>query len=341
MHSSISISYIERSPKETELNHLKGNHSIEGLLFEFTREISTILDSIRDDTHLIRESVPHERTEVSELRYDKGLIGQTTTQSLVERERLFWKDQFSIVDNRIKILANYENALEKMASFYQKSIDWAEFQLRQFIHFIVTQGVRSLSDDFLIQTVVHFIRLLDESPRFWSVKIWLEGVWLEDESYEISKRLVLRRPNPKDFEYERPVWPRYITTEPTRSAPAIIEFKIRKRQQYEVQEEVDVLLSVLRLFRVGSVDSYYSEYHSDMPFFGGSFSTPRNLSARIRYKFGKSDIPLFQAFNEKLQQIAPSRMRIDRVTIKDPAVSVAFQRYNDAILGSGSPGPVE
>ncbi len=115
-----------------------------------------------------------------------------------------------------------------------------------------------MSDETLVDNISTFVNDLEKCPVEWKFKVWINGVWLEDEEYDIYDGVKIRRPMPSDLEVETPFFLLPYSTETAGFGPmpsAILELEYRARQGVEAQNEIEKIINCLRLFRLGSVFS--------------------------------------------------------------------------------------
>lgn len=175
-----------------------------------------------------------------------------------------------------------------------------------------------------------------KSPIDWKLKIWVEGLWLDEGEYEIHDDLKIRRPKPSDLEIERPfdLLPFSITESGFREiSPAIMELAYRARTPNEIQSELERILTCLRLYRLGSVFSLkYKMYPKSFLAFGGTHTSGQKFVPIYKYRIGQQELPELRKFLEKIKDLLPSTQDSGKT---DPVV-IALERYNDALLKSAS-----
>jgi len=166
--------------------------------------------------------------------------------------------------------------------------------------------------------------LLDDlrmEPAKYKMKVWIDGLFMEDEVVEFGDGLTLRRPRPSDFEEEQsadPLVSRFSAALESSIPAAILEFEYRAQQTNLVQERVEHLSEMLCLFRLGAVkhSKYTITSHSFRTFpmpgtinlGGGGGSSPefqytiRHTDAEPLDKFYKAMIDILPpdpSFNPK------------------------------------------
>jgi hypothetical protein len=151
----------------------------------------------------------------------------------------------------------------------------------------------------------------------------------------ISHGIILRKPKKEDFEIEIPMYSFYNHThfpDPT----AFLELSIQTTTPTVVQEEVKKTITILRLFKPGSVKHTTYRIHSDAisRIFGGTFGAGDTFPALETYHIKDDEVNNLKKFYERISPILPPifyRWDVDR----EDHISIAYNRYSDAMLQSG------
>lgn len=269
---------------------------------------------------------------VQNFEYKEGGTSFQTSFQNVEKEEWHWRDQHEFIEKAIKPLPAYASSLAAIGDRYANTREQADFWLVRFVQFLSSRATEPVSDGFLVDQVTTFINDLEKTPVDWDVVAWLDGIWLEEDAYDLPGKMLLRRPKPADIEVER-----QFDTPPFGSSfgpqfppSAVLELQLRGREGIEIQRELESILNVLRFYRLGSVTA--SKVHLSPKSFvamGGVISSGRHGGAVYKYAFRRSDIELFVAMLAKLRSVLPvpfsEAAEIDSVTI-------AFQRYQEALF---------
>ena len=109
------------------------------------------------------------------------------------------------------------------------------------------------------------------SPVTWRAQIWLQGVMIEEEGYaDLGNGIVIRRPKSSDL--QREVNTAFILTERLFADPvpsAVVEYSFQGSSsentlgRFFVEQRIETLVQILRLYRVGSVETLGYEYTVD------------------------------------------------------------------------------
>ncbi len=311
----------------------KGETEINKLLWSFSEKVVSKLDEYRKEGGLLSEPVTYEVAKLTAFEYKDGNISHTTSFNLEKRQVLSWANQFHYIDNELKTLDEYSSLVEKLAEYYEESSFWADFHLIQYIHALVRKAVNPLSGEDLNQIIVQFLKILENSPQQMHIQAWIEGILIDSEAYTIHKGIKLRRIQKSDLEYENMLTPTILHKKPPKVTPVILEMKIRGRETREAQEELDLILSILRLYRVGCVYSSHTKIEKESSLWGGFVTTGDGRICSLRYTLSSDELDNLSAFIDRMYTITPSvlkRMDSEKITPMD----VSFDRYNEGIAKS-------
>ena len=106
----------------------------------------------------------------------------------------------------------------------------------------------------------------------------------------------------------------------------------------ELQEFIEKVIAILRLFKVGSVT--YSSYHMDsespLKFIGGTITPNRITTPQERYFVGSEEQGKFKDFFQNIEKCLPRSFYGFGVE-KTDYVTIAYNRYCDALLEGNLP----
>lgn len=334
------------SPLQRIPRWVKVQKTLPALLSTVSKETVKEIEQQRSIEALVYTRVPYVKNEVRRFEYNVGEgIGLGSSSVPVEKEEWHWTDErglFNCIDKVEKEVPEYSACISQISKHYGVSDAQAGFWLSRFVQSVASEAVnRDIEDEFLVDRVSTFIRDLDNAALSWSIALWLDGMWLQDEQYEIEDDFILRRPRPSDFETE--VRFDELVRQPPSPFPvwhpsAILEFGFRTSRQPEVQLEIETILDVLRLFRLGSVTSLRQRVCAEsilaLAYESCTASAP---STTYRYTLTDADLDALRAFMCKmrplLRQYPPYGPSAER---SDPLI-IALHRYKDALLHPPTP----
>ena len=304
-------------------------------LWLLSKSIAEKVSEYKDSGKIVRIQRLYIKPKVDQFKYKEGGTSYRKSFNYVEKEEWHWKDQSDFLEKVIRQLPSYSKVVSEISKIYAVNESQADFWLSRFVQILVQKIRESLTDEILIDDIATFVADLEKGPIEWKPKIWIDGVWLKEEEYEIYEGLRIRRPKPSDLEIEKPfdVLPFGVASPGFREiSSAILELTYRSKSPNETQKEIERILNCLRLFRIGSVFSIrYEMRPKSFLAFGGTLSSGQRFSATYKYPISKQDIPKLRDFIGKIKSLLPEETLQVKSGKIDPIV-VALQRYNDALL---------
>lgn len=136
---------------------------------------------------------------------------------------------------------NYSDALDKLSC------------LINFLHYRLQTQV---NDEEIDALVLLFINDLSGDSKKWGIKIWVQGIWLEEKKMKISNEVTIREPESSDLEIIRPknTFASNISPNVLQATSAIIEISKIFSNNYDVDEYIEWFVKSLRLYTFSSVE---------------------------------------------------------------------------------------
>lgn len=302
-------------------------------LWSLAKQTTSKVEEHRTKGLLVQIRSVYIKPKVENFTYKEGSTGFQTSYSNVERQEWHWKDQHDFIEEIIKKFSEYQKCLQEIEQKYNVTTSQANFWLSRFCQSFAYKAIDPVAEEAIVEDVTTFISDLENSQTDWFAKAWIEGMWLSDEGFNLNSRALLRKPRPDDFEEERP-FDLVPVLDPFsfHGAPsAVLEITTRGKSINDVQEEIELMLGVFRLFRLGGVSTSKVQL-SPRSFlrFGGTLGSNFRFAASYKYGFKKEDVSDFSALQQKLAPILP-RPFVPASDKIDP-IDIAFQRYQDALL---------
>lgn len=307
-------------------------------LWLLSKNIAETVNEFHNNGKIVKIKRLYIKPKFEKFEYKEGGVNYTKSFDYIEKEEWNWRDRFDFVEKVIKQLPGYSEIVFEISKKYSVNDAQAEFWLSSFVGVLIQKVQEGLIDEILVDNITTFIADLERAPIEWRPKIWIEGIWLKDEEYEIYDGLKIRRPKPSDVEIETPfdMMPfQTISSGYREFSSAILELSYRSRSN-ESRIEIDVILNCLRLYRVGSI--FYVKIEMRPKSFitsGGTTISGRRFSSTYKYSINKKDIPKLRDFIGKIKNLLPKEFLTVSSEKIDPVI-IALQRYNDALLKSES-----
>ena len=293
----------------------------------------TVEKGISDGT-LQPEEVEYFRWKVDNPQYtDRGVIARGARGESIYKQS--WSKASRKVEEITKQSSEYARALERLASIFGK-----KEKLPQDIDYFVSALIRRYFDepqfgdsdvDALITT---FLKELRGEPLKHGARVELKGVELLLEKIEPDIGITLRQPKLEDLEKEFPVYPplrRHDLPHPS----AILNVEFFGRRIVELQDRIEQAISILRLFKVGSVKwTSYQTYTEAVTMGRFSGTAGEITSAHETYLVTPKDVQRFKKFWQTMGKFIPRSFFEPEATRID-YLTIAYNRYSDALLLNG------
>lgn len=276
----------------------------------------------------------YRKTVVKEFVYKRGGSRVQVGGTHSPREEWDQRAQLELIDKVIKGMPEFQLCAHLIRDRGRPSEDGAEEILFAFVDVVISQALADADDGMFADDISTFLGDVDGAAVDWSVKVPIDGVWLQEDNYDLGDGCLLRRPRNDDFESEQP-----YETPPVQPGlnpySAVIEFRLVTKENLEIYEKVELILDVFRLFRVGAVVARSIEVHpKSFTRHSASLGYPVVQPVAHTYELTRQDEAGLRAFAAAMRPIlAKYSTRMLGTEAADPQ-SIAFQRYKDALLSS-------
>lgn len=277
--------------------------------------------------------VLHKVIRVQQIVYKQGVQQSQSSVEYVPLSMYTLQHKMHF-QTKIRTLPEYSQCFTLIREVYGASQPEPDYAMHRFCERLVDETLAGDREDALVAYVSLFLNDLNKGNTIWQARVWLEGVWLEDEEFRVGQDKVLRRPVAADFESQFPIdMSSYMDlAQPPSHPSAILEFQMLCREYREPETIQKRLVDVLRLFRLGSIKLGIAEYtpHSIVDF-GMKHGGDRG-SCLYRFGLMNSDKALFdRTFHAISPLLYASESEPDQA-FSSSAVNLAFERYKEALL---------
>lgn len=244
------------------------------------------------------------------------------------------------------------NALSKILNLLEKNEKYQNFftflkgqheikehspSLRVFIQRIITMYLTKgdLTESEINNYIDVFVVELKNKPIKSGATVHLEGIILHPDKIEICPGITLRKPKKEDFEIDIPTYGYDIHSHffpPT----AFLEISITTNSSRVIQEEVKKAITILRLFKTGSVKYQTYRMYSDSisNFIGGRIGSGDTFPALEKYIIHDEDVENLKKFWNGMSSILPPTL-YNFDTSQADHISIAYNSYSDSLLQPG------
>ncbi|TET07917.1 hypothetical protein E3J84_06850 [Candidatus Aerophobetes bacterium] len=319
--------YKGRDQKFREGRKYMDNKGLSAKLWVLSKQLQEKVKEYKSSKQLTKTKQLRLKSKISAFDYKEGNISYTTSHSPIIKEEWDLKKFFDFTEKVVKQIPDYHHLALEISKRCEVNEHQADFWLGQFAQTLTRQAFEGLSEETLVDTISMFVNDLDKGLVEWKLKVWVNGVWLEDEEYDIYEGLRVRRTRPSDLEVETPFYLLPYPSEPSPFGPtpsAILELVYRAKEPVAFQDEIENIINCLRLFRLGSVFSIKIKTHPKSILQSGpTLGSGLRFGSTYKYPISKEDIPKLAGLIAKIKVLLPKEI--------DP-VNIALQRYNDALL---------
>ena len=314
--------------------------SLSSLLWQLSKTAVEKVNELIKSEQLVEIEIPFIRSKIENFSYKEGAVSFITSFEEITRKEFHWHDLFLFQEEIIKLAPEFSTCVDLIAIQCEQSNEQAEHWLSVFFQRLIEKIVKEKTDDALIvDHITLFTKDLGNSPTEWRAEVWLQGIWLDDERYELEDGIVLRQPLSADFEKESRF--DYLPTQNllrgSSTPSAIIEFSLFSRDRKTIENKTKTIIEIFQLFRTGSIIKV-REIISPISILGYSQESFPYVGFAQNHKYGfrDTDIKPLKDFLRKTAPLIPQEDE-DSEEIIDP-LRIAFQRYKDALL---NPPPIE
>ena len=160
---------------------------------------------------------------------------------------------------------------------------------------------------------------------------------LQPNQIELAEGVTLLKNNEEDVEREYP-FDMFTTTSKAvpREANAVLTIESQARGGGEIQRQVEQGISILRLFKVGSVKYYSIQMETSSlvdPLGNSTLRSGDNLASFDKYVITDAEVERIRTFWHNLGGLIPSSLYSPTGT--EDSITIAYKRYNDALFQNG------
>nr|WP_319375035.1 HEPN domain-containing protein [uncultured Methanoregula sp.] len=301
-------------------------------LQEIVKLIKKIIQAQRDENKIHPEFEYCTHWEPTSYSYDDR--GIHVDKSGTQISKPSWHIASHTISEIIKETDEYTHLLQFLKT---KNIgEENQRTLSSFISKIVINILNNqdIPDQEIDKLIDRYLLDVMNKPIKSGAIIQLVGIILQPDSVELSHEITIRKPRKEDFFLDIPAFgydPEFHLIDPT----AFIEISMFSRNPREIHESIVKTMTILRLFKTGSVK--YTTYQMYTDSFsnligGRTFSGDKTPAFEI-YVVRNDLVPNLKKFYEKISAFLPSSLfKIDIGRIDH--ISIAYHRYSDSLLNS-------
>jgi hypothetical protein len=301
-------------------------------IWKIIRLVKKIIQSEKENKTIQPEFEPYTHWDVTTFSYnDNGIsFGKQGTHLA----KPVWRLAHTKISELIKSSEEYRKFKDFLEVEYKKEVK--QRQLDFFISKIISKYLdnEESSEREIEKIVENYQNVLKDKPQKSGATVQLVGILLHPEIVELSHEIILRKPKKENFVTDIPLYS-FHTDFRTADPTAFLDIVMLSRRPNEIQETMMRAVTVLRLFRLGSVKYISYKMHSDSfsNFMGGMTTSGDSGCALENYILKDDLVADLKIFFEKVSPILPPIL-FGSTTGKVNHTSIAYNRYSDSLLQS-------
>jgi hypothetical protein len=297
---------------------------IRSKLLELIETIRQIVGNEREKGILIRDYFPFIHWRVDNFEYDDNGIRMSKTGTN------FNKPVWLRANSQILTLVQKTDQYSYLLKFSEVQPFLSFFTQRVISFYLNREDYTKLEIDKWVDI---FISDLENKPISAGADVQLSNVILHPEKIEICNGFTLIKPKKEDFEIDiqNDIFRQMSYVDP--SAFMRVSLQIQTSKLPEIQFEVLKAVTILRLFKLGSVDFITYTMYSDSlsrPF-GGTFGSSLPFFSSLKYSITDGDIDNLKKFWKNISLVLPQSLY--KIPQGEPTyLTIAYKSFSDALL---------
>lgn len=314
---------------------IENKETIENLISELIEQLKNLISIGFETNNIVKKKFAFIKINCTEVNYSNGSHGFSSSTEEVEKEEWVWLEWFEALE-KIKSSEVFVKCSKKIYDELTEHKVNANFYLTKLLSEIAEKIIdlqenKVLLEKTLNSLIITFIMDIHNLPVEWKVKLWIEGIYLEDENLILNDNITLRRPicNDLNEEYNLNNISLELMTglDKAEITPAIIEFTYKAKESHEALEYSKNLLKVLSLFEIGNViERKYEITSNSITRFASKNKKSREGFNNQVYFLEKGKV---KELNKFFEIILPILNGLN--SFNDKAVELALERYFDSL----------
>jgi len=296
---------------------------------KLVKSVKETIDNEKAKGTIQSEFMPVTQWKVTDFKYDDN--GINAPRSGINIIKPTWRSSSIQIFQIIKIKDEYthlSNILEQTPKVAEREILLNSFITRIILSYL---DKAELSDTEISTQIDNFISELKDERVKSEATALLVGLILHPDEIEIAHGIKLRKPKKEDFEIESPIYD-FHRYNPIPDPTAFLNISIQTNSTISIQDEVTKMIAILRLFKCGSVK--FTEFKMHSYIISGTLGSGDISPPQEKYIIKNDDVDYLKKFYKNVSPILPLIFyRLD--TGREDHLSIAYNRYSDALLQSG------
>ncbi|HRK54655.1 MAG TPA: HEPN domain-containing protein [Cyclobacteriaceae bacterium] len=275
------------------------------------------------------------RTRGKVEEYSKGIKRMQWSTEYFNKDDKTWinfKSYFERLSAKYSIL---NRCFQAIKNEYQLNEQEVHSTLGAFLYYVLFKNEKYILDETIIELVTVFINDLNKTAPEWKIKLWIKGIWLNDEIIDVSNELTIRKPVNDDFVLEQPSYSYFssMISATIDSCDSIIEIRKKFEDENAMEDYLTKLIQSLRLYNLGAVQVNRREYkpNSILLRYGVPYSL--DIHSFFQYEVTSKESNDIRAFLDFMLDFLPPMNWASKIQDQNP-IYISIERYSEAITKS-------
>jgi len=303
------------------------------ILVNLAKKVHVIAEKGTSEGSLQPEEETYFRWKVERFQYtDKGVTDFGARGEYFAKKS--WFRAIIKIGKQIKSTEEYSSVLKHLNDSLGTN-ERLTYYLDNFVTAIARQLLSDEAEKVDLDSLARvFIKDLKEEPVKSSAEVELQGLALHPEKVEPSFGITIRKTKIEDLEKAGPMVGFINRTFPLHPS-AIMSIELVERNPAEIQKKVEKAITILRLFKIGSVKWISCQVSSESitGMIGGTLGSGSLEAALETYVIEKQDEAKLKRFWKALEPTLPESLFWSG-SLPDYQ-TIAYNRYSEALLKNG------
>jgi Apea-like HEPN len=265
--------------------------------------------------------------------YDKGITSTNGQRKYIEKTNTITFNQFAFFDEVNSEFPIFDLAVNVITKEFNIERHQAIFNLSSLVSYLIKNKINEFEDSHASDIAVTFVNDLINGPKDISAKVFIGGIWLESERIEVNDGLTVRKPVNEDLKQTVLADLNFHSDYNLLGCGAVLEIFRRKTTDFEIQEHISRLITLLSLFKTGQINLFKFDLNPDSILHFGIFSvgtTRQPIVSNYKYEIKPTDVEILNTFIAKFDPIIVSIKNLPN-NDNNKSISIALERYLDSI----------
>ena len=119
----------------------------------------------------------------------------------IKKEELNFMKYYDFITEFCKKHSKFNELYKCIKNNYDLNDIFINRLIDNFIFTLINNIYDGLIEERIEEKIEIFFNDLNLSPTKWNAKIWVDGIWLDDDSLQLNKNIKIRKINQNDIEF--------------------------------------------------------------------------------------------------------------------------------------------